>query len=108
MELWNWRSRTRWLIEDGQAPDFKGTPAEEQGFRTFDDIVRHTAKLATQEGTLDKIIDEDFVVFGKPYRDLDSEEWNTVRSITEERHFALNWLCGYAPGNCWDETSTDT
>jgi len=25
-----------------------------------------------------------------------------------ERHKALNWLCGFAPGNRWDETPTDT
>lgn len=29
-------------------------------------------------------------------------------SIIMERHFALNWLCGMAPGNRWDETPTDT
>jgi hypothetical protein len=31
-----------------------------------------------------------------------------VGSITEERHFALNWLCGYAPDNDWDATPTPT
>jgi hypothetical protein len=31
-----------------------------------------------------------------------------VSSATIERHFALNWLRGYAPGNEWDETPTDT
>ena len=42
------------------------------------------------------------------YRDLTDEEWSSIRSIAFERHFALNWLCGYAPDNRWDETPTDT
>lgn len=108
IELWNWRSRTRWLIEDGQSPELEEGPAAELGFRTFDDIARHTAKLAHKDGRIGEILDEDFVAFGKPYRDLDADEWATIRSITQERHFALNWVCGYAPGNEWDETTTDT
>jgi hypothetical protein len=60
-----------------------------------------------EEGRFE-VIDEDFAVHGKAYRDLSPEEWSEVRSITLERHFALNWLCGYAPNNRWDETPTDT
>ncbi len=45
---------------------------------------------------------------GKAYRDLDDDEWSTVSSIAMERHFALNWLSGYAPNNNWDETPTET
>ena len=41
-------------------------------------------------------------------RDLTEEEWREVTSIAAERHFALNWLCGYAPGNRWDATPTET
>jgi len=53
-------------------------------------------------------IDEDFPAFGRAYRDLSSDEWAAVKSIAMERHFALNWLCGYAPENGWDDTPTDT
>ncbi|HNU50651.1 MAG TPA: hypothetical protein PKJ98_07000 [Verrucomicrobiota bacterium] len=85
-------------------------PAVEGGprFSCYDDIVRFTAKAAGESGTLAEVLDEDFVAKGKPYRDLTATEWAEVTSITVERHFALNWLCGRAPGNRWDETPTDT
>jgi hypothetical protein len=106
-ELWHWRSRTRQLVEDGE--EF---PANEQsraaGFSTYDDIVRFTARKLAQESRIVAAIGEDFPAKGKAYRKLSSEEWSEVRSITMERHFALNWLCAYAPGNEWDETPTDT
>ena len=105
-ELWHWRSRTRELIEDGdRLPD--DPEMRRAGFRTYDDILRFTARQAHSEGRL-QTIDQDFAAHGKAYRDLTDDEWSQVRSITMERHFALNWLCGYAPGNAWDETPTDT
>ena len=106
-EAWHWRSRTRQLIEDGtpfpDSPEFAAA-----GFTSFDSIVRMSAKSHEGDGTFDKMVDEDYPAFGKAYRDLTDEEWTTTRSITMERHFALNWLCGYAPGHRWDETPTDT
>lgn len=109
-EMWHWRSRTRTLIERGD--DLLGNPLAEKlqraGFRQYDDIVRACAKHAADKGAIGPCIDEDFPVQGKAYRDLDDKEWSRVRSITMERHFALNWLCGLAPGNRWDETPTDT
>jgi hypothetical protein len=103
-ELWHWRSRTRELVERGETP-----PAEirEQGFKTFDDIVRAAATLAANNGVT-TLVNGDFSLKGKAYRELNNEEWFEVRSIASERHFALNWLCGYAPSNHWDETPTDT
>ena len=105
-ELWHWRSRTRQLIEEGRVlePDSR---MKLLGVRTFDDIVRVTARHCEERGLLE-VVEEDFSVGGRAYRDLSSEEWSVVRSITIERHFALNWLCGYAPGNRWDETPTET
>lgn len=105
-ELWHWRSRTRQLIEEGQSfvPDPK---MRSEGFETLDDIVKFSANRCKEEERL-QVIDQDFAVHGKAYRDLSAEEWFEVRSITFERHFALNWLCGYAPGDQWDETPTDT
>ncbi|HNU52065.1 MAG TPA: DUF4272 domain-containing protein [Verrucomicrobiota bacterium] len=107
-ELWHWRSRTRQLIEEHRP--FPEMPAVEGGprFSCYDDIVRFTAKAAGESGTLAEVLDEDFVAKGKPYRDLTATEWAEVTSITVERHFALNWLCGRARGNRWDETPTDT
>ncbi len=105
-ELWHWRSRTRELIERNEPlpPD---PQMEAVGIKTFDDIVRFSARHSQEEGLL-PIIDEDFAVGEKAYRDLSPEEWSEVRSVTIERHFTLNWLCGYAPRNQWDQTPTDT
>jgi hypothetical protein len=106
-ELWHWRSRTRQLMEEGR--EF---PANEQsmdaGFNSYDDIVRYTARRFAAEGRMPACIDDDFPVKGKAYRKLSAQEWSEARSITLERHYALNWLCGYAPGNDWDKTPTDT
>ena len=106
-EFWHWRSRTRELIERGDP-----FPADEKmnaaGFHSFEDVVRFSAREGAKDGTIPACIDDDFPAKGKAYRDLSAEEWAEVRSITMERHFALNWLCGYAPGNRWDDTPTDT
>ena len=76
--------------------------------RSFDDTVRMTAKRAFDDGTLAHILEDDFVAFGKPYRSLSRKEWSAATSVATERHFVLNWLCGYAPSNRWDDTPTDT
>jgi hypothetical protein len=101
-EFWHWRSRTRRLIEEKRQ-----FPAEIQKFKSYDEIIRFSAKAASEKDGL-KIIDEDFAVSGKAYRDLTDAEWSEASSIAVERHFALNWLSGYAPENCWDETPTET
>jgi hypothetical protein len=86
-ERWHWRSR--------------------QGVGESDSVVRVVAEESARTGLLDAVVDEDFCAMGKAYRDLRDDEWALVRSITVERHFALNWLCGRAPGNRWEETPTD-
>jgi hypothetical protein len=106
-ELWHWRSRTRQLIERGDAfPDDPQMKAA--GFQSYDDIARFAARNAAEQGTIPPCIGDDFPAKGKAYRDLTPEEWSEVGSITVERHFALNWLRGHAPNNQWDETPTDT
>jgi hypothetical protein len=106
-EFWHWRSRERELIELGEAfpPDEK---LEAMGFHSWDDVIRFSALRAADEGTIPPCIEEDFPARGKAYRELNEDEWFEVRSIAIERHFTLNWLCGYATGNRWDETPTDT
>jgi hypothetical protein len=101
-EFWHWRSRTRRLIEE-KCP----FPKEIPQFKSYDEIVSFTVKAASERDGL-KIIDEDFAVKGKAYRNLTDAEWSEVSSIAVERHFALNWLCGYAPDNHWDKTPPDT
>jgi hypothetical protein len=107
MESWHWRVNTRRLIESG----FKYEPDDamkKAGLNNLDDIVKMSAKSAFERGDISSIIDDDYVFKGKPFRDLDSEEFAEATSIIIERHFDLNWLCGYAPRNNWDETPTDT
>lgn len=106
-ELWHWRSRTRELIERGE-PFPSNQDFKRRGLRSFDDIVRFAAAKAAQDRVIDEPINGDFPAFGKAYRDLSEQEWAKIRSITMERHFALNWLCGYAPNGQWDETPTGT
>ena len=69
---------------------------------------RWAAGKVARKGDLTQCIEEDFPAKGKAYRSLTPEEWQEVNSIAVERHLAFNWLCGYAPGNRWDETPTDT
>jgi hypothetical protein len=106
-ELWHWRSRARQSREMGMElePDEKLNAA---GLHTNTDIIRWTAREAADEGDIAGCIADDFPAKGKAYRCLTQEEWQEVHSVTVERHFAFNWLCGYAPGNHWDKTPTDT
>jgi hypothetical protein len=107
IEFWHWRVRTQQLIKEGRR--FESDEAiKKLGLKSYDDIVRFSAKTAHEKGTFSEIIDEDFVFIGKAFRELNEDEYETAKSIIMERHFALNWLCGMAPANRWDETPTDT
>lgn len=44
----------------------------------------------------------------RPYAALATEEVMHLASIAHGRHWALNWLCGHARENSWDETPTGT
>lgn len=101
-ELWHWRSRTRQLIDDR-----KPLPELPQGL-TLEAIVTMAATKAAETGDIPACRDGDFPALRKPYRDLSQEEYSIVTSIAVERHRALNWICGRAPDNRWDETPTDT
>lgn len=106
-ELWHWRARTRQLVESGRPfPDSK--EFREAGLSSYDDIVRVAAAKAASEGRIPPLIDGDFPAFGSAFRSLGAAQYAEARSIAAERHFALNWLCGYAPKHEWDETPTDT
>jgi len=107
VETWHWRVNTRRLIDN----NYKFEPHENMkkaGINSLDDIVKMTAKSAYENGEIKEIIDQDFVFKGMPFRDLCADDFQEATSIIIERHFALNWLCGYAPKNNWDETPTDT
>ncbi len=104
-ELWHWRARTRQLSDS--TPEL---PPEilQAGYATYDDIVRETARSAHEQNVIPELIEEDFAVEEKAYRDLEEDLADQVHSIIMERHFALNWLCGYASRNRWEETPTST
>lgn len=96
-QAWHWRARTMQAFLSGQEPPGGGT---------FEDVVRRAAKEALERGEISELADGDFPVYGKAYRDLNEEEFDEASSIAYERHFALNWLCGYATS--WDDTPTVT
>jgi hypothetical protein len=106
-QLWHWRSRTRKLMQAGEALPAQAVPPG-SSLRTYEDVIRLTARRAADDGMIPRVIADDFPARGKAYRDLRPDEWSEVASVTAERHFALNWLCGYAPEHRWDETPTDT
>jgi len=99
-ELWHWRARTRQLQE--MDPNTRRVPRD----FNFEKIIRQAAEIAHQAGDIPKPIKRDFPAFGKPYARLTREEYSIATSIAMERHFALNWLCGYSED--WDSTPTDT
>jgi hypothetical protein len=96
-ELWHWRARTTQAVRLGLAPP--------PGI-TYQAILERTAAAAHKEGVLPPPIGGDFSLFGRAYRDLSEEQYQAASSIARERHFALNWLCGYSPD--WDTTPTET
>jgi len=96
-EHWHWRSRTTQIQREGvQAPP---------GI-TFDRIIEVSAIGGYEDGMNPAPIENDFPAFGKPYRSLTEAEYSLASSIAMERHFALNWLCGFSKD--WDDTPTDT
>jgi hypothetical protein len=100
-ELWHWRSRNRQLQQSGYELKL---PRD----MTMEKIVQMASTRAVADGVIPTAIENDFPAFGKAYRDLTDQEYSQVTSIAQERHHALNWLCGFAPGNRWAETPTDT
>jgi hypothetical protein len=102
---WHWRSRTFELVQEGQ--EYPVT-LRKPGISSFDDVIRSAARQLAQKGSIPAWVEGDFPIKGKAYRNLNLNERSEVRSVTMERHFALNWLCGYADENEWDKTLIDT
>lgn len=100
-ELWHWRSRT---LEFQRS---KPVAQSSTRSKVFQERVREAAQSCVSDGMFASI-DDDFPAFGKPYSLLDDAEWRKIRIITVQRHKALNWVCGFAPENNYDETPTDT
>lgn len=64
--------------------------------------------IVYQPHYLPHLIGSDFPAIGRPYRNLSIEELAILTSIAQERHKALNWLCGFSSSGRWADTTTDT
>jgi hypothetical protein len=93
-EAWHWRVRTTAFEDEMRAEGMD--PVEV--VRDAAGYLRDNAGLATLDG--------DYAAYGKPFRDLDPSEFDTVVAITLQRHGALNWVCGIA--DTWDERASMT
>lgn len=98
-EFWHWRCRTEMLRRNGMAPP----PGD-----TYEGTIGRALMTAVSDGLVTETIDGDVAVNGVAYANLPQEDWASLASISIERHYATNWLMGYAPGNNWDDTPTDT
>jgi hypothetical protein len=101
-ELWLWRARTTQLQSDDMT--LPGGVDLPEGW-TFEKIIATAAEKAHGH-KLFVPIDHDFPALNKAYAKLSEEEWCTMRSIAQERLYALNWLCKYAED--WDAVPTGT
>jgi hypothetical protein len=78
-ETWHWRARTRQLQESGRMP------AVLSAGLTVEQMLRMTSEMAAKAGDFPAPIDGDFPAYGKPYRELLSEEFSKA---TFHRHGA--------------------
>jgi hypothetical protein len=96
-EFWNWRARTDLGRRRGMKP-----PAGE----TNEATIARAAQTALEEAIVTEVRDGDVLCNGVRYGALAEEAFADAASTAQERHFALNWICGHAED--WDETPTDT
>jgi len=75
---------------------------------TIEQVIELAALKGAEDEDLPRPIGSDFPAKGKPYRDLSFEEFGILTSIAQERHKALNWLCGFSSSGRWADTPTDT
>jgi hypothetical protein len=90
-ELWHWRARVWRTQQQG--------PLSKSG-ADLQKAVSAAAAEAFEKNHIPDLIDGDFPMFGKAYSALTPEEHAEANSISIERHYALNWLCGYSED--WD------
>ena len=98
-EFWHWRCRTEMFRRSGMAPP----PGE-----SYEGTVAQALEHAVDQGIVTATVDGDISVYGVAYWKLPQQEWANLASISVERHYASDWLAGYAPQNKWDETPTNT
>jgi hypothetical protein len=113
-ELWHWRARQLAIQRQGAhwPPSDAGPEViadlKAKGLDSLDGVVRFTAVSLKRDGVLDEIIGDDFPARGRAYRELSDSDASELLLIAQERHRALNWLCGMASENDWDVTPIET
>jgi uncharacterized protein DUF4272 len=101
-ELWHWRARTQRLLE------LEHSDGQSVGGRIIEQMIEKIAVKGARSGRLPEPIARDFPALGKPYCELSSIEFAALASIAQERHRALNWLCGFSLTGRWANTFTNT
>lgn len=101
-EIWHWRARAR-LLATGVLDLPSGVTATD-----VEMPVAQVVQKATLDGILTDVVADDFAVHGRPFCALGADEATKMAAIAQRRHKALNWICGYAPGNRWQDTPTNT
>jgi hypothetical protein len=96
-ELWLWRARTEMRRRTGGKPP----PGE-----TYEATIAGAVEHALDEGILEGPVRRDLDVSGTAFAELEQAQFADAYSVSLERLFAMNWVCGYAED--WDETPTDT
>jgi hypothetical protein len=94
-EIWHWRATTADLL----------LAATGREARELTAVVREVARDAARAGLFPRPIGGDFPVSGQPYRDLPPDDLAVLANVAAERHYALNWLCGF--GASWDDVPLD-
>lgn len=96
-EPWLWRARTEMARRRGTKPP----PGE-----TYEGIVALAMKHALDDGVIAGAVDGDLDVEGTAFAELEQPQFADAYSVSLERLFAMNWVCGFAED--WDQTPTDT
>jgi hypothetical protein len=94
-EFWDWRGQTDILRREGGKPP-RG--------KTFETMINDAAQTALEDQVITEVRDGDVICNGVPYRALSQEAFADAAWTAQERHLALNWICGCVDD--WDETST--
>ncbi|NDJ51485.1 MAG: DUF4272 domain-containing protein [Chloroflexi bacterium] len=94
-EVWHWRAEIAKSQKIGAPP-----PAG----LTYEEAIQQQAQHARQRSIIPSPIDGDFPAFQKAYGDANTAEQLQLEAIASYRHFALNWICGFAVE--WDDTPT--
>ncbi len=90
-ELWHWRAGMANLLREAPAADRAELLA----------AIAEVGREAATARLVAHLVDGDFPVRGRAYRDIDPASLADLDAVAAERLAALNWLCGF--GTSWDD-----